>query len=73
MLYALLPNIQEEIIKLSNLCMKLLNEESKKKGNILLQMEKISGTIAASRDAESGAYVQHIKCTIKEDKFIDDV
>ncbi|GFH55376.1 predicted protein [Chaetoceros tenuissimus] len=54
-------------------CMKLLNEESKKKGNILLQMEKTSGTIAASRDAESGAYVQHIKCTIKEDKFIDDV
>lgn len=40
-------------------CMNTLDKESKKKGNVLLQLV-IDGTIAG------GAYVQHVKCTIKK-------
>lgn len=40
-------------------CMNVLDEESKKKGNVLLQLV-IDGTIAG------GAYVQYVKCTIKK-------
>ena len=40
-------------------CMNVLDEESKRKENILLQLV-IDGTIAG------GAYVQYVKCTIKK-------